>query len=156
MRISKAEIATQGLKVKSWLSGLNAVVKEGKSPEFPLKGPCDFLVRKRYSGVRATGSIGYAFNGSEKFALSDIFVEQTSVTDDVIVGVTIVPTDLDLVAEFSSATMELGEMIELFDGVEEWFVEARRKASERAPAVDPVLLKPHIEKAEDRADWGAW
>jgi hypothetical protein len=156
VRVTQDEIAAQGLRLKGWLSGLNAVVKKGASPEFTVKGPCTFAVRTRYTGTSSRRSGNRAFMGGEKFTLSDIFAELVATHKAFDIGVTMVPADTALVAEISGTTLPLAKAIELFDGVEEWFAEARIKASENAPAVDPVLLKPAIEKTEERAEWGAW
>lgn len=152
MRLTKQEMEDQGLDLRRWLNGLQLAVKQGKSPEFRLKGPCQFPTRMRLLRPGVTSQMR-SYMGDEEFRITDIYATKDAVTDSIVVGVTMVPVDLTLVREISSASMELIKAIDLFEGVENWFSDAQEIASSRAKVMPK---RPVIKESEDRPEWGAW
>ena len=159
MRINREEVEkTAG--IKAWLSGMQTICKGPDGPVFKIMGPMVFSVRARKAvrgkGGTTTNTQNWHFMGDEAFRLSGVFWERVHTTDQIEIGVTLVPADLKLAGEVASATMTLAEAIEKFEGIEAWMdgVADRPVVPTKHPELAPMRETAPAHDEDDR--WGSW
>jgi len=148
--VTNEEIQRLGLNYRTWLHGLQTQVRDGKSPAFRLKGPAVLPARMR-KGL-GTMTKDRAYFGDESFRIGDIVSIARQDFKGFQIKVTMIPADIKLVAEISSMTLSLAEAMSVFEGVEDWFAEAREEASKIKTAVQTFTPV----RAEDNVERGVW
>lgn len=115
-------------------------------PVFRVSGPCRLQLRDRFSSaLRPTDTMG-----GEDFTLTDVVTRKNDSLDHLEVFGLMVPRDIGLARTTLGTTISMQELIDKFDGFEDWVHKQIR------PKVKPEIQHFAPPITERGTTWGTW
>lgn len=164
MRLTKKEIEEKPelSNLKGWLRAMQLSAKSETPPTFKVNGPRQLPVRlrrvtapRRIIGggtVKGDTAGNRAFIGGEEFRMTDVFMHEDVLRQEVLLQATFIPVDLKMNLELTSMTLPFEDAVEAFEGFEGWMagitpIEKPKKISKEA----------RLEQTrEENENYGAW